>query len=63
VQIEDYHGDKNPYVHSPNDTITHINAGFLLKQMQATVAFAGQLAGAVLPEYQVRVPFIWHYPR
>jgi hypothetical protein len=58
VQIEDYHGDKNPYVHSANDNISHINAGYLLKQMQTTAAFAGQLAGPIMPKYQVHIPFI-----
>jgi hypothetical protein len=66
VQIEDYsyddyhHRDKNPFVHSPEDNIAHINAGYLLKQMQATAAFAGQLAEPVMPEYQVSIPFLWH---
>jgi hypothetical protein len=59
VQIEDYHGDKNPYVHSAKDNIAHINANYLLVQMRTTVAFAGQLAGPVLPEYQLLLPFVY----
>jgi hypothetical protein len=44
VQIQDYHGEKNPYNHSANDTLAHINTDYLTKQIQATTAFAGQLA-------------------
>jgi hypothetical protein len=58
VQIQDYHGDKNPYVHTANDNYTQINPNYLIAQVKATVAFAGQLAFPLPLENRIKLPLV-----
>jgi len=44
LQIQDYKkGERNPYNHTAQDTIAHMNLDYWLEQMKATVAIAAQL--------------------
>lgn len=44
VQIQDYHGNRNPYNHTPQDTYEFINQNYFIEQIRATVAIAYRLA-------------------
>jgi hypothetical protein len=54
VQIEDYWGDdKNPYYHTPEDTVAHMNLDYWEEQIKATLVTAAHLA---VPVELGRVP-------
>jgi len=44
VQIQDYHGDKNPNNHKPQDTYDFVNQNYFIEQIKATAAIAFRLA-------------------
>ncbi len=56
LQIADKEHESNPYNHSPEDTIPHMNVGYWLEQIKATVAFAADLAG---PIEETRTIYRW----
>jgi hypothetical protein len=58
VQIQDYHGERNPYYHTAQDDIYHINPDYLFEQVKATVAFAGQLSYPIIPSHRLRLPLV-----
>jgi len=44
LQIQDYNnGERNPYNHTTQDTIAHMNLDYWFEQIKATVAIAAQL--------------------
>jgi len=49
LQIENYNnGERNPYYHTPKDTIDYINIEYLLEQIKATITIANQLLGPIV---------------
>jgi len=44
LQIEDYENERNPYYHTAQDTIAHMNLDYWEEQMKTTVAVAAHLA-------------------
>jgi hypothetical protein len=44
LQIEDKVNEYNPYAHSPQDTYAHMNSGYWVEQIKATIAIAARLA-------------------
>lgn len=50
LQIENYEAERNPSMHTPDDTTTAINVGYLLEHIKLTAAMAADLGGpAPLP--------------
>ncbi len=59
LQIENYfEGERNPYYHTPQDSIAHMNLDYWLEQVKATVAIAAHLAIPVTAE-KVYLPVVW----
>ena len=44
LQIQNYQSERNPYYHTPQDEIAHMNLDYWLEQMKATTAIAAHLA-------------------
>jgi hypothetical protein len=44
LQIENYESEQNPYKHTSQDSIAHMNLDYWLEQMKATTAIAAHLA-------------------
>ena len=63
VQIQNYKGElkeRNPYNHTSQDSIAHMNLDYWLEQVKATTAIAGQLAVPIAVEKtMVFLPIIW----
>ncbi len=49
LQIQNYQSERNPYNHTPQDNIAHMNIDYWLEQIKATTAIAAHLA---VPIYQ-----------
>jgi hypothetical protein len=50
LQIEDMENEFNPYYHSPEDSIAHMNLDYWTEQIKATVAIIAHLAVPVTVE-------------
>ena len=61
VQIQDYHGDRNPYNHTIEDTYNNINQDYLYEQVKANIVFAGLLTEPIAFNHKIRLPLIWGY--
>jgi hypothetical protein len=49
LQIQNFDGgERNPYDHSPQDTISNMNITYWLEQIKATIAIATQLVGPIV---------------
>jgi aminopeptidase-like protein len=59
VQIQNYHGEINPYNHTTRDSLAYINPDYLLEQMKATVIFAAHLAVLSAHQNVVYLPLIF----
>jgi hypothetical protein len=58
LQIENREDEYNPYYHSPQDTITHMNLDYWEEQIKATIATAAHLAVPVTAKSRVYLPVI-----
>jgi hypothetical protein len=57
LQIENYNGgERNPYYHTGDDRISHLNLDYWVEQIKATTAIAAQLA---LPTRRNYLPSVW----
>jgi hypothetical protein len=47
LQIENYEGERNPYMHTPEDLVANMYLDYWFEQIKATTAIAAHLAGPV----------------
>lgn len=51
LQIENYsESDRNPYYHSPQDAVDHINLEYFLEHVKTTIVVAGRLAEPIVQD-------------
>jgi hypothetical protein len=48
LQIQDFDGEHNPYNHTSEDSIAHMNLDYWLEQVEATIAIAARMAVPVV---------------
>lgn len=58
MQIEDYEHERNPYMHTAEDTIAHMNLDYWEEQIKATVAIAAHLAVPFTDTYRAYLPLV-----
>jgi len=59
LQIENREDEYNPYVHSPEDNIAHMNLDYWEEQIKATIAITAHLAVPVTYTEQVYFPVLF----
>jgi hypothetical protein len=59
VQIQDFHGDKDPNNHEVTDTFDYVNEAYYHEQVKATVAIAGHLLEPIAFEHKIRLPLLF----
>jgi hypothetical protein len=62
VQIQKYKGegnDRNPYNHTEQDTFAYVNPAYLVEQIKATTAMAGQLAMPLATNNSLHFSLYW----
>lgn len=58
LQIENREDEYNPYYHSSEDTIAHMNLDYWEEQIKATVATAAHLAVPITDVNKIYLPVI-----
>jgi hypothetical protein len=61
LQIENREDEYNPYVHSPQDNIAHMNLDYWEEQIKATIASAAHLAVPVTCTKHAYLPMVARY--
>lgn len=62
VQIQDYHGDRNPQNHTPQDSYDLVNQNYFVEQVKATAAIASQLAVPIRGPVIAYLPLVLEFP-
>lgn len=58
LQIENREDEYNPYVHSPQDNIAHMNLDYWVEQIKATIAATAHLAVPITSTERVYLPLM-----